>query len=295
MGREIAASSPAARQVFETADRVLGFGLSRLCFEGPAEVLVQTINAQPAILACSLACLAALRERVEVTPALTAGHSLGEYSALVAVGALTLEDGLRAVRERGRLMQEVGDARPGTMAAVVGLPDSALEEVCSAIDGGVVCVGNYNAPGQATLSGDRTAVERAGAAARERGARRVMPLHVSGAFHSPLMAPAAERLQHVLESIPISAPRGPLVANATAEVIDAPERVRDELNQQIRMPVRWSQTVEVMCEAGVDIFIELGPGQVLSGLIRRIAPSASICAVSDPASVEEAMRLLQAA
>lgn len=294
MGRAMAEASPAAREVFAIADRVLGFSLSTLCFEGPDEELVQTINAQPALLAGGIACLAALREHVDVRPAFVAGHSLGEYTALVATGALGLEDGLRIVRERGRLMQEAGDERPGTMAAVLGVDDAVLEEICAGVTDGLVCIGNYNAPGQATLSGDLGAVRAAGEAARQRGARRVLPLNVSGAFHSPLMAPAAERLDALLATLDVAAPSCPLVANVTAEVLATPEAIRAELSQQIRRPVRWSQSVERMIAEGVDRFLELGPRQVLSGLIRRINRSARTLALGEPEGLAQAVRFVRA-
>lgn len=274
MGRDLYEASPAARQLFSRADQILGFGLSRLCFEGPEEALTRTENAQPAIFVTSLACLAAAQEagviRVPDGVRFVAGHSLGEYTALVAAGALDFEAGLKLVRERGRLMQAASEATPSGMAAVLGLAEEAVLEVCA--EAGVE-VANYNAPGQLVISGSKDALERAVELARSRGARRVIFLNVSGAFHSRVMAPAAAGLKPFIDAAPFRPAQVPVVANITARPIVSPDEIRAELREQILRPVRWQQSMEYIIKQGVRRFIELGPGKVLSGLLRRVDPS----------------------
>jgi len=290
MGRDLYEAYPEARAVFDEANEILGFSLSKLCFEGPAEELNDTINTQPAIFTMSVACLKALNPLFSLNPLsspnplFVAGHSLGEYTALVAAGALDFADGLKLVRERGRLMKEAGEKNPGGMAAIIGLDAGTLEGICQEASG--VQIANYNSPGQIVISGHREALERAMGLARERGAKRVIPLAVSIAAHSPLMRPAAEEFRRAVETTPFRRARIPLVANVTARPIVEPEEVREELVTQLTSPVRWVESVERMIEGGVDTFVEIGPKSVLTGLIRRIDRSVRTVNVGDAAGVE---------
>jgi 3-oxoacyl-(acyl-carrier-protein) reductase/malonyl CoA-acyl carrier protein transacylase len=273
MGRELAQSSPSAAAVYEEADHALGMSISSLCFEGPADALEQTANQQPAILATSIAYLATLSERQLLpTPRFVAGHSLGEYSALVASDALNLGDAVRLVRRRGELMQDHG---AGAMVAVIGLEPEAVDQL--ARDASVE-VANHNAPGQITLSGRREMVERASALARERGAKRAIMLPVTGAFHSSLMQPATEAMEPFIKRASISPATYPLVTNVDARPVTDPDDVRRELIDQICAPVRWVDVVRTMHEAGITTFYEIGPGKVLTGLISRIVPGAQAIA-----------------
>lgn len=288
MGRDVYEASPAARRLFDEADRILGFALSRLCFEGPEEILTRTENAQPAIFVTSLACLAAAREagglRIPDGVRFMAGHSLGEYTALVAAGALDFEAGLKLVRERGRLMQAASEAVPSGMAAVLGLGEAALAEICAETG---VEIANYNGPGQIIISGPRPALERAAELARQRGARRVIPLNVSGAFHSRVMAPAAEGLRPLVDATEFRPARVPVIANVTARPIVTPEEIRAELREQILRPVRWHQSMEYIIGQGVRRFVELGPGRVLTGLLRRIDAGVEAVAVEGLAALSQ--------
>ena len=286
-GRDLYEASPAARRAFQRADAALGFPLSDLCFHGPENILRQTINAQPAIMAVSLACLEAAREACLLTdePAFVAGHSLGEYTALVAAGALDVEDGLRLVRERGRLMQMAGEERPGTMAAILGLDEETAAALCRET-GAQVC--NLNAPGQIVIGGTLAAVEAALDLARQRGARRAIPLNVSGAFHTELMTPAVKGMARALEGVALRDPQIPVLANGSARPLTSAGQVRDELLFQLDHPVQWQRSVEYMANAGVDTFIELGPGQVLSGLVSRIVPGARLLSIDGVAAIEAA-------
>lgn len=269
MGKALAEREPLARAVFEEADAVLGFALSRVIFEGPAEELAATRNQQPALLATSIAYLRVLEERGALPePAVVAGHSLGEYTALVAVGSLDLADGIRIVRRRGELMERYG---LGGMLAVIGLDRATLEAI--ATETGVE-LANENAPNQLTLSGRDEALDRAADLARQRGARRVVRLAVNAAFHSSLMRPVAEELARDLAGVTIRPPRVPLIACSDARVLTDPEEIRAELVAQIAAPVRWVEVVRKATELGVSAFWEIGPGQVLSGLVRRIVPEA---------------------
>lgn len=292
MGRELAEASAGAREVFRTADEVLGMPLSRLCWDGPADELTRTENAQPAILTVSLAAWTAFRERCAVEPEMTAGHSLGEYSALTAAGALDLAQAVMLVRKRGLLMAEASSAAPGAMAAVMGLPEDVLRRLCDE-DPGVVVVANLNTPEQIVISGEADAVERVGALAKQRGAKRVVPLAVGGAFHSPLMASAAERMREELRGAVITAPRVPVVANVTAEPVSDPEQIRRLLAEQITSPVRWVETVRRMVGAGIGTFVEFGPAPTLTGMMRRIAPDANALCVTDVQSLEAAVGFWQ--
>jgi [acyl-carrier-protein] S-malonyltransferase len=287
IGRDLHQASAAARSVFQQADAALGFALSQLCFQGPEDTLRQTVNAQPAIMAVSLACLEAAREDGLLTdePAFVAGHSLGEYTALVAAGAVGLEDGLRLVRERGLLMQMAGEERPGTMAAILGLDEETAAAVCRET-GAQVC--NLNAPGQIVIGGTLAAVEAALDLASQRGARRAMPLNVSGAFHTDLMIPAVKGMDRTLERVTLRDPQVPVLANGSARPLTSAAQLRDDLLYQLNHPVQWQRSVEYMASAGVDTFIELGPGQVLTGLIRRIVPGARLLNIDSMAAIEAA-------
>ena len=269
MGCDLCARFPVARTLFAQADEILGFPLSRICFDGPLEALSQTAVTQPAVYVHSVAAARLLADR-GITPDVVAGHSLGEYSALTVAGVLDFAAGLALVRERGRLMQEAGRLRPGKMAAVVGLDDAVVVSLCAGIDGGVVPA-NFNAPGQVVLSGEAVAVERAAAAAQRAGARRVVELPVSGAFHSPLMASAAHALAELLEGTRFAPPSVPVVANVTAAPETDPEVLRRLLVAQVTAPVRWTESVTALASLGVGRALEVGPGAVLKGLVRRIA------------------------
>ena len=272
MGADLAERFPEARDLADRADAALGFALTDAMFasgEDAAEALRQTEVTQPALYVHSLMAHAALAARGH-TCEVAAGHSLGEWSALAAIGAVSFEDGLRAVRRRGELMAQAGDVRPGAMAAVLGLDADALEAICAEASGdGDVVPANYNDPGQIVISGDGPAVERASAAAEEAGARRVIPLPVSGAFHSPLMAFARDGLAATLETLDLSAPRVPVVLNVTAEPTRDPEAIRQRLLEQLTAPVRWAQSLEAMHASGAERFVEVGAGKVLSGLVKR--------------------------
>ena len=290
MGKALYEASGAARGVFQQADEILGFKLSQLCFEGPAEELEDTINAQPAILTVSLACLAAMRERLEALgqkwqpPRYVAGHSLGEYTALVAAGALDFGDALRLVRERGRLMKEQGDHRPGGMAAVIGLDRQQLEAACrqaSKETRRIVSVANANSPEQFVISGELVALDRAITLIRETGARTVVPLRISIASHSPLMQQAASRLAEIIDRSPLRDPQVPVVTNIAGQVRTSAEHIRAELASQMVAPVEWVGSVREMVANGVDTFVEIGPGQVLSRLIRRISSDVRAISIND--------------
>ncbi|MDR7417027.1 MAG: ACP S-malonyltransferase [Armatimonadota bacterium] len=294
MGVEMAEAHPESRALFERASQVLGMDLLELCARGPADLLQQTANTQPAILTTSLACLVALRPHLP-PPAYVAGLSLGEYTALVAAGALSFEDAVRVVRLRGIFMQEAAAGREVAMAAILNLDAEAVEEICQkAAKVGVCEVANYNGPDQVVVAGDRTAVEEAIRLARAQGARRAVPLAVSAPFHTSLMRPAAERLAAVLEEVPIRDPEVPVIANVTARPVHRGEEIRRLLVEQVVRPVRWAQSVEWMAVQGVDTFVECGPGRVLSGLIRRQVPGALALSVEDRASLAAALEVVEA-
>ena len=287
MGRALYDASVAARQIFNDADEILGFPLVRLCFQGPAEELEDTVNAQPAILTVSAAALEAIKERAaaaggKITPVVVAGHSLGEFTALVAAGVLDFPAALRLVRERGRLMKEAGEERPGGMAAVIGLDDETLVEVVAeAKDAGIIGVANANCPGQTVISGELNALLRAMELAKARGAKRVARLGISIASHSPLMARASAQLGELLNRSPLRSPQVPIVANVTGRAITNVEEVRQELAHHIERPVNWTRSVREMMNAGAGTFVEVGPGQVLSGLIKRINRDATTLGLGD--------------
>jgi [acyl-carrier-protein] S-malonyltransferase len=276
MGKDLADAFPEARRVWEEADEALGFSLSRLCWEGPEDELTLTRNAQPALLAHSAAAWAVVRDAgIEVVCA--AGHSLGEFSAYHAAGSLGLADALRTVRRRGELMFEGGQKRPGTMAAVLGLDDDVVEGVCreASADGSVVVPANFNTPGQVVVSGDVDAVHRAGSMLMDAGAKKVQPLNVSGAFHSPLMAVAEAGLQAQLEGAEFRDPAFPVVSNVTAHPVTDAGEARRLLVEQLTSAVRWSYSVRTMLELGVTRFLEVGTGKVLTGMLKRIDPAAA--------------------
>jgi len=293
MGRALAESSPDAAAVFAAADEALGEPITRLAWEGPEEDLNRTENAQPALLAASIAYLAAVRARWAAlgidapAPAFAAGHSMGQYSALVAAGALDLGDAVRLVRRRGQLMQASGAGREGRMAALIGLDDARIPELVEGASvHGVFGVANRNSPGQVVVSGDRAAVEASLVVAKELGAKRAIELPVSVAAHSPLMAEAAAGMAEVVAAITFRDPRPPLLANADARVITTADGCRAELVDHLTTGVDWVGAVEAMRAKGVTTFIEIGPGQVLTGLIKRIAPEAVALATDDKAAAD---------
>lgn len=272
MGEDLSREFPEAARTFEEADDVLGFSLSDLCWRGPEEELTRTVNAQPAILTHSIAAWRVVRRRAPEA-LVAAGHSLGEFSAYVAAGALDFPDALRTVRRRGELMFQSGGERPGTMAAVLGLDDAVVDAVCSeasAGTAGVVVAANFNAPGQVVISGDVAAVRAAEAGLKAAGARRVLPLNVSGAFHSPLMAVAEAGLEEALAGVEMRDPDFPVVSNVTALPVARADAARPLLVQQLTSAVRWVASVQAMRTLGVEEFRELGPGSVLTGLLKRI-------------------------
>jgi [acyl-carrier-protein] S-malonyltransferase len=295
MGRLMAESFPEARSAFEEADASLEFPLSRLCFEGPEERLRLTEVTQPAILTTSVACLRPLQAR-GIVPCCVAGHSLGEYSALVCAGSLRLADAVRLVQGRGRYMQEAVPVGQGAMAAVLGLAAERVEALCrDESQGEVLAAANYNSPDQTVIAGTAPAVARAVAAAPGRGAKRAIPLAVSAPFHCDLMAPARERLAPDLEAARFSDLSCPLVANVDARPLRSGSEARTRLVRQVTAPVRWESSVREMSRLGAAIFVEVGPGKVLSHLVRRILPGARTLNVEDPASLEKTLEALSEA
>ncbi|HHW88271.1 MAG TPA: ACP S-malonyltransferase [Chloroflexi bacterium] len=293
MAGDLAAHYPAARAALEEADDVLGFALSRLMLDGPEHELTDTINAQPALMAASVAALRALEAELgDAAPGaganvFVAGHSMGEYTALVAAGSLSYAAGLRLVRERGRLMKLAGEQAPGMMAAVLGLDEAQVAEICAqvAAHGAIAQVANDNCPGQLVISGDRNGMEAAMAAITAAGARKVVPLAVSIAAHSPLMQPAAEALRTAIDATPIQPPQAPLIGNTTATPLTTVAAIRDELAAQLTGSVRWSASIQTLADAGVTTFVEIGAGDVLTGLVKRIARSATRVTVKDAEGV----------
>jgi [acyl-carrier-protein] S-malonyltransferase len=290
MGKALAESSPAARALFAEADEQLQFKLSELCWNGPDSDLNDTANTQPALFVTSMAALAALQEKLgNFKPAFVAGHSLGEISALVAADGLNFVDGLGLVRERGRLMKRAGELAPGGMAAILSLDADVLAEVCaeaSQAAGGTVQVANDNCPGQVVISGHGAALEKAMELAKARGARRAQKLPVSIAAHSPLMQVVVPDYDRYVQGLPIIEPLVPIVANATAEPLVGIDGVRQELVGQLTTRVRWTETVRYLVAQGVTTFVELGPKDVLTGLLKRIAPGTSGVAAGAPEQIE---------
>lgn len=290
MGLSVYEAYASARAVFDEADASLGFPISKLCFEGPADELTKTVNVQPALVATSMACLMAAREALGKRlpePAFMAGHSLGEYSALAATQSLSLSDTLLLVRERGRLMYEAGIKAPGSMMAVIAFDRATLQEVC---DEAGVEISNINAPGQIVISGAVDNLEKAASLAKERGARKLIPLNVSGAFHSTLMEPVVEEFGRVLDNYTFESPHTPIVSNVTALPLTNGRQIREELLAQLRRCIQWQASVEHMTAQGVTTYYEIGPGTVLSGLIKRISPEAhtiNISGIEDIAAINE--------
>jgi len=286
MGKDLAEKFAVARQVFEEADDALGFAISRLCFAGPAEDLQLTENTQPAILTVSVAAFRALQEAGINAPAFVAGHSLGEYSALVAAGALSLSDAVRTVRARGRYMQEAVPVGTGAMAAVIGADVDAIERICAEARGDQVCsIANFNAPNQTVIAGNTEAVDRAVELLSEI-ARKVVKLKVSAPFHCALMKPAQDRLAPDLQALNFNEPAMPVVTNVDARATTAPDELRDALVRQVSAPVRWVESMQLLMSHGVDTFVEAGPGKVLSGLMRQISRDVKMLNVEDAASLE---------
>ena len=295
MGRELAQSFACAREVFEEADAALGIAISKLCFEGPAEDLQLTANTQPAILTVSVAAARVLREK-GISADYVAGHSLGEYSALVAAGALSLSDAVRLVRKRGQYMQEAVPVGQGAMAAILGLDGAALDEICrEAAQGDIVSPANLNSPGQVVIAGSAAAVARAVEMAKGRGANRAIMLNVSAPFHCALMKPAQYRLSADLDATQVADPQVPLVNNVSAAVVTSASLVREGLKQQVTAPVRWEESVRRLRVEGVDLFVEVGPGKVLSGLVRQIDRAAECLRVEDSATLNDVTARLAAA
>ena len=280
MGAELAENYPVADAVFEEADAILGRGLRKLCFGGPEADLKQTENTQLAILTCSIAALRVLKEH-GIIPNAVAGHSLGEYSALVAAGVLDFSDALRLVHARASFMAEAGETQQGTMAAILGMETEQLQKLCETADG-IVNIANYNCPGQLIISGEVDAVNHVVSLAKaEIGARRCRPLPVSGAFHSPLMAPAQQKFKPVLDAAPLHSPQTDIAMNVTGEFGVGADIIRQLLFQQIMYPVHWEKTLRTINNSGITQFVEVGPGKVLSGLVKRTLPESSAMNVED--------------
>ncbi len=269
MVKDLYDANPVVRELYATAEKILGFDLAKICFEGPAGVLVQTQYTQPAIFTHSVALWTLIKDQ-DITPTFTAGHSLGEYSALVAAGALSFEDGLMAVKQRSLYMQEACDKNKGTMAAIIGLSKEEVWSVCKeASNYGIIQPANFNGPDQIAISGEWEAVQKGVELAREMGAKRAITLEVAGAYHSELMRPAQERFKSVIEKIDVQKPIVPVVANVNAEPVSDPAQIKKLLTEQITMPVLWHPSMERMCREGVGSFVEIGPGKVLQGLLKR--------------------------
>jgi [acyl-carrier-protein] S-malonyltransferase len=295
MGKALADAYPASRKVFEEVDDALGEKLSRLIWEGPEDELTLTSNAQPALMAVSMAAIAAMRENGFAVgdAAMVAGHSLGEYSALCAAGALSLQDTARLLRIRGNAMQKAVPVGEGAMAAIIGLDEGDVSGICDEAAGGGICqIANDNGAGQIVISGSRESVEAAAALASERGARRAMLLSVSAPFHSALMAPAAETMAEALSEVTVSVPAVPVVANVLAEAVSEPDEIVRRLVEQVTGRVRWRESVSYMAGSGVTLAVEVGSGRVLCGLIRRIAREVKTLAVGSPDDLGETLEAI---
>jgi len=281
MGKELYDSSPTAKSIFDEADEILGFSLTKLCFEGPQEELTQTNNAQPAIFTTSLAALADMKEKTglqEVSPAFVAGHSLGEYVALVAANTLSFSDALPLVRQRGELMQNANTIQPGGMAAIIGLDESTTEEICQQTG---MQISNINSREQIVISGPKANVANALDLARARGAKKVVPLPVGSAFHSNLMEPTVDRMTSAIDRVSLNDALVPIIANSSAQPVVAANDIREELVYQLCHCVHWLRSVEYMISEGVDTFVEIGPGKILSSLVRRIDSSVTALPIND--------------
>ena len=290
MGKALVESYPVARKLFEQADEILGFSLSHLCFEGPSDELNDTINTQPALFVTSIATLEELRaEGYEVQPKFVAGHSMGEYSAYVAAGALSFADGVRLVRERGRLMKKAGEMSPGSMAAIIKLSDEIVADICQQVSEsgvGILQVANYNSPGQVVISGENAAVDKGIELAQAAKAKRAVKLPVSIAAHSELMRVVADEFRQAVDSMPLNLPEIPVVANITAKPLESLEAIREEMEGQLTSSVRWTDSIQYMIDHGVTDFVEIGSKDVLTGLIRRISKEINTYNVGTPAEVE---------
>jgi [acyl-carrier-protein] S-malonyltransferase len=295
MGKDIADTYPAARRVFDEIDEALGFSISKLCFEGPDDQLRLTENTQPAILAVSAALHAVLEEHGATRRDLVAGHSLGEYSAIVSVGGLTAPEAAKIVRQRGRFMQDAVPVGTGGMAALIGPSVEEAREICEeAAQGEIVSVANINAPGQIVIAGTKNGIDRAIDVAKKRGVRRALPLPVSAPFHCDLMKPAAERLEPILDAAPFKDLWCSLVSNVDASPIGTATAVRNALVRQVASPVRWVESVQKMVSMGVKRVVEIGPGTVLTGLVKRIDPSVELFNVSDVPSLQNFLEKVNA-
>lgn len=294
MGKDFYESDQTVQSIFEEADSTLGFSLTDLILNGPQEELTLTANTQPALLTVSFALYQAV-VKAGITPDYTAGHSLGEYSALTASGAMTFKEAVHTVRKRGEYMEEAVPNGIGTMSAVLGMDQAKLEELTADItrEGNPVQLANINCPGQIVISGTTEGVQLASVKAKENGAKRAIPLNVSGPFHSILMEPAAAKLAETLSSIEIKQAKTPVISNVTAQPVTQPEEIKDKLIEQLISPVRWEESVRTLLELGVETFIEIGPGKVLSGLIKKIDRSVSIYSVNDKASLENTVHALR--
>jgi [acyl-carrier-protein] S-malonyltransferase len=292
MAKELVEVYPDARAVFREADDVLGVAISKVCFEGPEDLLTDTINAQPALFASSMAALCAIQAELGhlPRPTLFAGHSMGEYTAVAAAGCIDFADGLRLVRERGRLMKEAGAKQPGRMAAVIGLSEEVVAQVCAEVSdasGGVAQIANDNCPGQIVISGDEASVAAAMSGLEKAGARRVVPLAVSIAAHSPLMAPAASQLEATIETMEVRDPLAPLIGNTSGRPLDNADAICQELNAQLTGSVKWTASMKNAIDAGVETAAEIGPGSVLNGLMKRIHRKTKRVNVADAAEVRK--------
>lgn len=291
MGKDFADAYPAARDLFQQADEILGVGLSDLCFNGPEAILNDTLNTQPALYVCGAAILQALKtELPDARPAFVAGHSLGEFTALYAAGALAFDDGLRLVRERGRLMQAAGEEQPGAMAAILGLDADAVREVCEQAvseTGGVLVLANDNCPGQVVISGDNAALDHGLTLAKAAGAKRAVKLAVSIAAHSPLMRSASDRFAQALAETRFNAPATPVYANVSAAPLADIDAIRQELEAQLTSSVRWTEAVRAMIADGASLFLEFGPKDVLTGLLKRIDGAKTGVALNSVANLQQ--------
>jgi len=291
MGKELADNIEASKKVFEEADKALGFEISKLCFEGPKENLDKTENTQPAVLTTSIAALKALEEK-GIKPDVTAGLSLGEYSALVCSGVLNFSDAVKLVRKRGRFMQEAVPEGVGTMAAILGLTSEDVREICRESSSlGIVEPANFNCPGQIVIGGEIEAVKAASEKAKEKGAK-VMPLSVSAPFHTSMLKPAADKLEEELKNIELGSINTPIITNVTADYVESTEEVKELLKKQVMSSVLWENTIKRMIDDGVDTFIELGPGKVLSGFVKKIDRKVKVVNIEDMKSLEKAVETL---
>ncbi|MTI79843.1 MAG: ACP S-malonyltransferase [Firmicutes bacterium] len=293
MGKELYHNYSSAREIFEQANEALNYDITKLCFEGPEDQLNKTVNTQPALLTVSIAALAVLHEN-GIRPVAVAGHSLGEYSALVCAGALKFTDAVRLVQFRGKYMQEAA-AGNGGMAAVLGLDGKTVDEICTkaATDGHIVEAVNYNCPGQVVIAGTEEGLKPAMELAKEAGARRCVPLAVSGPFHSSLMRPAGEKLNQAMEQVPFNNVNIPVVSNVTADFVKSAEDIKEKLYQQVFSPVRWEESVQNLHQQGYNAFVEVGPGKVLSGLVKKTLKGIKPLNVEDKVSLEKVLAQLK--